>query len=200
MASHPNEFAPILDELIHMGMNLARAVYAEGMNASAPNPAHVAAFERISRTVRRTVLLARKLAEAPTREARHQAARARIIREVEDAIARAQTGTAAPAQPGAAPATPEAERAETLRAELVERLDDPALPEDLDTQSLPALIQDIRRDLGLDPLPGTPLWQRRTPADIRRLRQRAAPPDDPRSAPRPGQPGSPYRPLTFPTP
>jgi hypothetical protein len=127
------------------------------------------AFDRISRAVRRTIMLACKVAEpaapaAATATQHRAAARRRIIREVEDAIQR----TAGPAE------------AETLHAELVDRLDAPDVDDDIEHRPIADIIADICRDLGLAALPGTHPWKRRTAEDLTALCARAA---MPRAAP-----------------
>ena len=100
----------------------------------------------------------------PPDPAHHRAAaRKRIIREVEDAIQRRQ---------------PDGDTDEAcLHAELHDRLDSP----DLDRRHRqPPHTRHHRRNLPRPrprrPLPGTDPWKRRTPADIRMLCTRAAPP------------------------
>ena len=154
----PDTYAQALDELITMGMDMARAIHIDSMNASTPLPEQVTAFERVSRTVRRTILLARRLNELPSLATRRTHARARLIREVEDAI-EAEHG--------------DTERADHLRAELTERIDTPDLDEELDLLPLQTIIADIRNDLGL-PTPSTVTHRRRTPAEAQSLRRRAA--------------------------
>ena len=171
-AQHPH--AAALDELVVLGMNLARAVAAEGM--ADPTPANAAAFDGLARTVRRTIHLARRLAETPPPDRRRAQARARILREVEDAATR----------------TPAAELPERLRAELDERIDDPNLDTDIDTRPIEDIVTEILRDLGLADTPGEPPWPRRTPAVLHELRTRAT---------RPGAiPQRPYLSWPFTTP
>ena len=206
----------ILHELIEIGTDLARAIHRQATPkpnaepgpepAAAPAPDPTLAFDRIARTIRRTIALARKLTEpAPQGPAQgsHQrrlAARKQIIREVEDTIHREAHG-------------PEAEaRAESLHAELYERLDTLDLDDDLDTLPIAEIIAAIRRDLGIAAhinSRGISPWKRRTPADVRDLCARAAGPRiaQPRIAPpriaqpRIAQPGTaPPRPLPAPPP
>jgi hypothetical protein len=122
----------MLHELAEMGMGIARALYRHAAaepaapedqpaaSAAAPSPAIAAsaAFDRIARTVRRTIALARKLSDpaqpGPARQvavdaqARRVAARERIIRDSDI----------------------EAGDAEALHADLCERPEEP--PEELD--------------------------------------------------------------------
>ena len=154
--------ATYADELAALAMQLAHVVQAQAL--AQPTPANVASFDRIARTVRRTLLLARKLREhpAPSRDLRRTQARCRIIRAVENAI---NCHAAAPGRP---------DSPDSLRAELAERLHDPFLEAELDTRAVGDIIDDICRDLGLDNgLRQTP-WPRRTPIDIRRLHATAA--------------------------
>ena len=96
--------------------------------------------------------------------ARRLAARKRIIREVEDTIQRRTEGPEAQAQ------------AESLNAELAERLDAPDLDDDLDQLPIADIIASICRDLGIAHHLGTHPWKRRTPRDVRDLCARAAHP------------------------
>ncbi len=171
----------VLHELIDMGIDLARAVHqhataqadpaepADGPDATAALDA-AAAFDRISRAVRRTVALARKVAEplpprAATGSSRDRAAaRRRIIREVEDVIQRTVSGA----------------EAEALGAELSERLDAPDLEDEIDGRPVAEVIADICRDLGIAVTLGAHPWQRRTPRDIEALCASAT---QPRAAP-----------------
>ena len=197
----------ILQELIEMAADIARAVHrqatAETGNApsteqaakpaAAPTPDPTIAFDRIARTLRRTIALARKLSDparpAPSERAaaqaaeRRLAARKQIIREVEDTIQRRSNGA----------------EAEALHSEFYERLDDPELDDDLDQRPVAEIIKDICRDFGIEHFPGTHPWKRRTPQDVRDLCARAA---KPRSAqPRMAQPGTaPPRSLSAPPP
>jgi hypothetical protein len=163
----------VLHELIDTGVGLVRLVSqparSQGEAAAAPtaDPALVVtvaiAFDRISRAVRRTIALARKVAEPVALAAAHpaqhrEAARRRIIREVEDVIQR----TAGHAE------------AENLHAELLDRLDAPDLDDDIGQRPIADIIADICRDLGLAAQPGTHPWKRRTTEDLTTLRVRAA--------------------------
>ena len=157
----------MLHEFIDMGTEVARAVHKQVV-ARADEPAAMTdvrdaavAFDRLSRAVRRTVALARHVAEpVPARADPGQtraAARRRIIREVEDAIQRA----------------PDVD-ADALRAELCERLDRPELDEGIDSRPVAEVIADICRDLGFGRLLGNHPWKRRRPEDIPDLSARAA--------------------------
>ncbi len=168
-------YRQVLHELIELGADLARTLHrqAAATPAAAPEPAPARAlqpdpsiaFERIARTIRRTIALARKLSD-PTqpRPAAHAAerrtaARKQIIRAVEDSIQRDADGA----------------EADDLHAELYERLETMDLDDDLDTLPIAEIIAAIRRDLGIAAhLPGTHPWKRRRPADVRALCARAA--------------------------
>jgi hypothetical protein len=189
-AQDTHYYRRILHDLIDLGADLARLVHqhakAEAAKpdtapSSGPAPDPTIAFERIARTIRRSIALARKLTEpvpAPaSNPARHRiAARQRIIRAVEDTIQREATGS----------------EAEPLHAEFLDRLDSPDLEDDIGHRPVVDIIADICRDLGLAALPGTHPWKRRTPADIATLCARAAripqPGPPPRSQPSSGPP------------
>ena len=175
-------YREILHELIEIGADLARAVHCqatpepsaqlntgpgaapEPVPAGAPQPDPTLAFDRIARTLRRTIALARTITEpAPLSPAqgtqqRRLSARKQIIREVEDTIQRRTDGT----------------EAEALRAEFHERLDTPDLDDDIDQLPVADIIAAICRDLGIAHHPGTHPWKRRTPRDMRDLCARAA--------------------------
>ncbi len=138
--------------LLATGDQLIRGLAAQ----EAPASEKIEDFERLSRTVRRTVLLARHLADRPARDraAAKSQARRQIIRGVQDAIGRAR-------QPQ--------ERVNSLNDELYERLEAPELDEELENRPIHEIISEIRRDLGLDP--SSP---RRSPADIAKIAAIAA--------------------------
>ena len=180
----------ILDDLITMAHDLARAIHRRAMAdataapeaataalppapAQAPDhtPDFTIAFDRIARTVRRTVALSRHIAAEEARGGpaaplprvpapQRAAARAQLIRGVEDAIHRKRRDL----------------DTEPLYAELNERLDDPELDGDLQNRLINDIIEDICRDLGVAQQGRSWVWRRRTPQDIATLRQRAASP------------------------
>ncbi len=176
-AQHPEDaqyYRQVLHDLIDMGTDLARRAHQQATRepgpkrpANDPAPDPTLAFDRLARCVRRCIALARQLAEpapqAPGQAQRRTAARKRVIRDVEDAIQRTAQGA----------------DAESLHAELADRLDAPDLDDDLATRPVADIIADICRDLGLATLPGTRPWKRRTPADIESLCARAARPRAP---------------------
>ncbi len=167
--AHTRYYRATLHELIDMGADIARQVHRQAMaqpqtpapatDPAEPLPDHTIPFDRIARAIRRTVALARHIAEPaapaqhPDRARQRVAARTRIIRDVEDAIQRSTRGDAA----------------ETLHAELVERLDGPDLDADILHRPVDDIIADICRDLGIAAPPGARPWKRRTPADIQSL-------------------------------
>jgi hypothetical protein len=181
-AADAQYYRGILHGLIDIGAELARVVLSQAKAATTqtePNPAPAqdvapgfarardpdpaVAFERISRAIRRTILLAQKIAQPVAQANAHPvqhraAARRRIIRDVEDAIQRESRGV----------------EAEFLHAELVDRLDGPDLDDDIENRPIADIIRDICRDLGIEALPGTHPWKRRAPADITALCARAA--------------------------
>ncbi len=169
-AEHTQHHRAILNELIDMGADLARLVHQQAHSQAAAKPANdhappdpTIAFDRIARAIRRTITLAQNLAGPvqPRAAGQHRlAARKRIIRDVEDAIQR----------------TPQAARngAESLHAELLDRLDAPDLDDDVAHRPIAGIIADICRDLGLAAQSGAQPWKRRTPEDIEALCARAA--------------------------
>jgi hypothetical protein len=198
-AQEAEYYRRLLHDLIDIGAELARLLHQQAKaKAAAPAatpsddpapgpaiPALAIAFDRIARAVRRTITLARKVAEPAAlaqqpaqHPAEHRAAaRRRIIREVEDAIQRTRANT----------------DAESLNAEFFDRLDGPDLDDDIQHRPIADVIAEICRDLGLAALPGTQPWKRRTAADVAALCSRAAAAraDLPVSGhPMPAQPGA----------
>jgi hypothetical protein len=165
-------FRQVLHDLIDIGADIARALRQQAQADAAPEAGSDIAtgFDRVSRAIRRNMLLARRLGEAPEAAApcRRVAARKRILREVEDTIQR----------------TTAAEAAEPLHAELLERLDAHDLDEEIDQRPVAEIIADICRDLGIAHYPGTHPWKRRTPADIAELCARARRPPGTKAADR----------------
>ena len=152
--------------------------------AKAPAPAAslpdlAAAFDSISRTVRRCIMLAQSL-DTPKQPARtpspshtaapdRTAARKRILRAVEDTLGRQDYDDSYRV----------CDPTEALHAELLDLMDAPDLDRDIESRPIDDIIKDILRDLGLAALPGTRPWKRRTPADIALLNARAAAPSRP---------------------
>ncbi len=131
-----------------------------------PSPECAAAYNSVSRSVRRSVLLIQKLTEpapAPKADraaAEKVAARKQVIRQVEDAIYRD---------------APEEEAAE-LHAEFLERLEQPEFDDELGQRPETDIVNDIRADLGILGVDSEGHWMRRTPEDIAILSARAASP------------------------
>ncbi len=157
-----------------------------------------AAFDSISRTVRRCIMLAQSL-DTPKPPARtpapnhtpapdRTAARKRILRAVEDTLGRQDYDDS----------YRDCDPTEALHAELLDRMDAPDLDRDIESRPIDDIIKDILRDLGLAALPGTRPWKRRTPADIAELNARAAAPSrlagstprEPGPSPQPSSPGA----------
>ena len=166
-----------LRELIDMGMALARAVQARALaQIEAPGEAGAAAaadgaaaFDRVARCVRRSILLARAVTEpAGPRAADEDAAKRRvtrkeIFRRVDDAIMREAPD----------------EQAESLRAELLERLDAPDLDDEIRCRPIDSVIRNICADLHLVEEYEKRIWRRRTPADLSAIAAVAASPSAP---------------------
>ena len=168
----------MLRELAGMGMDMARVLHrqATGPDAQAAGVAAEEcasqsasqvqavsrAFDRAARGVRRTILLARTINEplaVKTPTGRNRAgARRHILRVLEDEIQRD---------------VPDETQQERMMGELHERLDGPDVTDDLDLRPASDIIREIRRDLGLDTIPGSNVIVRRTPADIAVLCARA---------------------------
>jgi hypothetical protein len=147
----------VLNDLIELGQDLAHLI-VDSAKTGAIKPVDASkAFDRVTRSVRRSIFLARKLDEPLRAATDRTAARKRIIREVEDAIQRDTEGADSAA----------------LNRELQERLDAPDWDEDLLDHPVEDLIRDTLRDFGLAHIPGTHPWKRRTPADIAALNAQA---------------------------
>jgi hypothetical protein len=231
-AADAHYYRHVLHELIDMGTGFARLLQQQA-TASAeaapldpgPQPAPVpapdalvsiaAAFDRIARAVRRSIALARSLAEPmqPARDQHRAATRRRILREVEDIIQRTAPGSdqatsnqAVPDGSGANGADfddghADDASAEALTAELHDRLDAPDLDDDISSRPVADIITEICRDLGLAALPGAHPWKRRTPKDLEQLRARAAAPSVARQpGAGPPAPATPQRTPTNPVP
>ena len=177
-AENTQYYLRVLHELIDMGTDIARQIHQQSKSPATasepgtdekPAPDVTVAFDRITRTIRRTIVLAHKLSEpakppADRDPAQHRsAARRRIIRGVEDMIQQEFDGT----------------EADALRSELVERLDSPDLDDDIENRPIADIIKDICHDFGLDTWRGNHPWERRTPEDIKILCARAEMPRAP---------------------
>lgn len=161
-------FRAVLHEIINAGVDHVRIGVAHAKARAADNEATPAqdavAYDRLSRSVRRSIMLAQRVTDRSAL-ARRTLARKQIIRGVEDAIHRT---------------TPDQAKRETLQAELQERLDRPDLLEEVDLRPASQIIAEFCRDFALAG-PGQP-YLRRTPEDIDRLQARALP------VARPGEP------------
>ncbi len=160
----------VLHDLIDVGVELVRelprqAVPGDGVQNRPQDGAEVEpslAYDRLTRAVRRSIMLARAIAEreavpGQARAPRRAEMKRRVIRAVEDVIQR-ETDEAA---------------GERLEAELLERVDSPEMEEDLDTRPVGEIITEICRDLGLGVPEGTHPYKRRTPEDVAALHARA---------------------------
>ena len=172
----------VLRDLVDMATDIARTIHTQittrqqaakaalppsptAANDQFPDP--TLAFDRIARTIRRTILLAKRLPGLGTElrdDSRHEnpilrriASRKRILRQVEDVIQR-----------NAKP-----QDLDSLHTELRERLDSPDLEDDIDHRPLPDIIADICRDLRVA-IPYATNYKRRTLAQVETLRAQAA--------------------------
>ena len=131
-----------LARLVHEKAHAEAARMTEDGESAGPGalPALIAAFDRVSRSVRRTAGLARRLDDEAVgvEDGRRVAARRRIIRVLEDAIERQAPNAAAEAR---------------LHEELVERLDGPDLDDDVGVRPVDDIIEELCRDLGLRDIP-----------------------------------------------
>ncbi len=172
-------YRQVLHKFIAMGTDLAEAVHRQALaepaaapqsapqsqledEPAAPNPTpqQATTFDRLARTVRRTIALARKLAEpdrAPAREAPGPKLRLNECPLGECPKARHPDRAATDALHAELWAEP-CERPEGPDCDADEDLDD-----DLDEQSLADLIASLRHDTGLATLTDAELWQHRTP-------------------------------------
>jgi hypothetical protein len=141
--------ARVAEGVSPMATSLAEAMEADRATAAAAEARHTvvaraeavaAAFARVSRGIRLTILLAERLdrgwARGGRADDRQAMARRQIARGVADAIARAAEG----------------ERAAALTGRLTERLDAPDWENEFGDRSAEEIIAIICRDLGLDPV------------------------------------------------
>lgn len=164
-AADAQRYRAILHTLIDQAAAIATRLAATATAATTPDsalPEAAVAFERIARTVRHTIALARQVATQPAPRSAPKPsnphARTQLIRGVEDAIHRKRRDC----------------DTEALTREFQERLEDPELELDLEGRTVEDLIEEISRDLGVAQQGRSWVWQRRTPADVRTLQARAA--------------------------
>ncbi len=163
---HPEEDAAYLRALnlrmLDVGLHIVEELDDPDTRKDTPIKDRADVYDRTTRSLRRSILMAERLAaqkRAATEPAQRIAqARTRIQRDVEDAIVREARSPA---------------DAETLRLELLERLEDPELDDDILTRPVHEISTDFRRDLGIAEPPGIPRFRRRTPAEIAELRANA---------------------------
>ena len=162
-------YRQVLHKFIAMGTDLAEAVHRQALaepaapqsqpedEPAAPNlsPQQAVTFDRLARTVRRTIALARKLSE-PVREAPGSK-----LRPKERCTDCAETD-ALHAEPCERPEAPDFDADEDLG-------------DNLDEQSLADLIASIRRDTALATLSDAELRQHRTPPSTQGSAQESAP-------------------------
>ena len=166
-------YRAVLHKLIEQGAALATQIVENAAKAP-PGSDPAPAFDRIARTIRRTIALARHIAEDPGQQRSTRAAkREKIIRGVEDVI---ESRRRMAANLG--------ERSESLglydelHAEFHERLDHEAFERDLQGRPVEDFIDDILRDLGLGGHGRKNNGKRRTLADLATLQARAAAPSN----------------------
>ena len=164
-AAYQRALAVLLDVGTALALELkSPADQAAGQTASQTVVQRANAFPNLALAVRRTIILSRHIAEHPhtatASDARRAGARRKIIRDVEDIIA----DEADPA------------KADALRVELLERLDQPEFDAELAARSPADLVWDLCRDLGLAYKSYVPAALRRTPDDIAVLCAQAAAP------------------------
>jgi hypothetical protein len=147
----------MLDDLSGLGHRLVRLTVDQAEAGTIPLAQATLGYDRVCRNIRRNILLTRELAK-PIKTTDRVAARKRIIREVEDSIQR----------------NADEDEAETLHGELLDRLDNLDLDDEIDGRPVKDIIEDIVRDLGLAHIPGTHPWKRRTPDDLAELHARAS--------------------------
>ena len=160
----------VLNAMIDVGAELIGLLHAQAKMqvaasvAEAPEAATAlpvvdvaVAYERISRAVRRSVLLVQRLGDARAKvsdDAGRIVARRKIVRTVEDVIHR----------------DADADTADGLRAELAERLDGPELDDEIGSRPVTDIISEILADMGLGSgVKGLAPWPRRRPADVAAL-------------------------------
>ncbi len=144
LAADAAYYRRVLHGLIDLGADMAPVVHEQTAHPVAPEPAldMAMAFERISRAVRRTINLARKLADpvkastARDPGVHRAAARMRIIRAVGESIDSGATDA----------------EASDMREELADRMDAPDVDDDIDQRPIEEIIGEICRELGIEPI------------------------------------------------
>ncbi len=175
-------YRAVLQDLITRGADLARQLHENA--AKHPEADHTISFDRIARTIRRTIALARHIQTTPpkARMAAPERAKARekIIRTIEDAIEVKGRHT-------------KGFDNRIYFEELNERLLDDQLEIDLQTRSIDDIIEEIARDLNVNAQERSWRHKRRTPATLAELRTRAR-------APAAGPTPPPHPPTRWPEP
>ncbi len=176
-------YRQVLHKLIAMGTDLAEAVHRQALAEPAaapqsqpedqpaspsPSSSQAITFDRLARTVRRTIALARKLSE-PAREAPGPKLRPTEC-PLEECPKDRRTNCAETAAPNAELWAEPCERPEGPDCDADEDLDD-----DLDEQSLADLIASLRHDSGLATLSDAELRQLRTPTRAQGTAQSGVP-------------------------
>ncbi len=156
-------YGAILQELVEIGAGLARQL--KDTAAKHPEADHTIAFDRVARTIRRTIALARHIATSPPKArmapAERAKAREKIIRTIEDAIEVKGRHT-------------KGFDNQAYFEELNERLLDGQLEQDLLTRPIDDIIEEIARDLNVNAQERSWRHKRRTPTTLAALRARAA--------------------------
>ena len=211
----------VLHKLLHLGTDLIHILQAQAtahahaamQEPTPPKPStdQAIAFDRIARTIRRTIALACSLNEpvapapghtAPARAPAHPGTAAHTSALHEDANA---AGHPSFVTPGREDATDDNASSANLRdrpkapdRDAPDR-DAPDRDEDDTNRPPAAIIADICRDLGLDKPPGASAWTRCTPADTGQSHAQAPTPSGAAAASAPCQPApSPQDPGPWP--
>ncbi len=172
-----------VDELIEAGSSLVRllrdcvdaqAEFTQADRKSIPLVDIATAFDRNSRAVRRSIMLAQSLdTAAPARDQDRAAARRKLICDVQAAIQRNTSWNLDDDDLNDDDFDDDKLEDEDLEDELDEELD--SLEDEIGRRPIAEVIADICRDLGLAAqLPGMAPWKRRIPSDIALLCTRAA--------------------------
>ena len=157
-ATRPHQ--DVLNRFVDCGDRLVQLITKQAEATTIPVVKAADAYDKVTRSARRSMWLVRKFAE-PVKTVDRTGARKQIIRTVEDIIQRHAE---------------DPEEAENLREELFDRLDTLDLEDEIRGRKLDDIITDIVRDLGLAHVPGNHPWARRTPEDVAALCARAAQP------------------------